>query len=83
MNFTTETPTKPWFYAWKAREGDKPTLHIVSNNDLPLPPDLLWCRLVPAEEVKKAHQEGYESYHKPRLRWELSRSKRVMEGEEE
>lgn len=72
MNFTTEPPTTPGFYAWRLNQ-DHPieTIHIVSDDN----PESNgaarigrylslrethgeWCRLVPAEEVEKAYRKG-------------------------
>ena len=76
MNLTTETPTKPGFYAWKSGEYGAVLLvdlYLATSGRLVCTrdgfTDMLdemeqqedqWCRLVPAEEVEKAFREGYQ-----------------------
>ncbi len=96
MNFTTEPPTTPGFYAWRLNQ-DHPieTIHIVSDDN----PESNgaarigrylslrethgeWCRLVPAEEVARAFYEGMEAYaSEEKNLWNDSRAKQVAEGE--
>lgn len=75
MNFTTETPTKPGFYAWKSGEHGAVLLvdlYLATSGRLVCTrdgfTDMLdemeqqedhWCRLVPAEEVEKAWRDGF------------------------
>lgn len=70
MNFTTETPTKPGIYAWKATHEYSSVLKRMtrSSEHAELRTDSgtlvtnmggLWCRLVPAEEVEKAWRDGF------------------------
>lgn len=43
-----------------------------------------WCRLVPAEELKKAYAEGWAipDYIDPEVAWNSSRAKQISEGKE-
>lgn len=97
MTFTTESPTTPGFYAWKLfdREIANPCWVTTDGEsywrDGKYPAtNGYWCRLVPAEEVKEAFEEGWElrsgvTGGLPKIPWmesnyELSRAKQVAEG---
>lgn len=72
MNFTTEPPTTPGFYAWRINSNDTkvsvreifyPVKDVAIDRGSDLQPKHVggeWCRLVPAEEVEKAYSEGWD-----------------------
>lgn len=101
MNFTTTPPTTPGFYAWRHIAGNQPTqaFHVTEwlgelyGSGCCRPVTQMggeWCRLVPAEEVKEAFEEGWGlrsgvTGGLPKIPWmesnyELSRAKQVAEG---
>lgn len=104
MKFTKEIPTKPGDYAWRFNSTSghglvqvidtKKGLWCLSTlSDGGCTPEERggeWCRLVPADEVEKAYDEGFNRAegltHRHPLDlqdcWENSRAKRVMDGEE-
>lgn len=96
--FTSTPPTKPgWFLKRTVINGKESdslmwvTQYDIGGRRLNTPP-CLWCRLVPAEEVEKAYQEGFEDGAMcfcDGASWDKyvdsyftkSRAKQVMEGE--
>lgn len=99
MTFISTPPTKPGFYAWREnKDWDSIAMTLVEDPDdeklglvrvgdweaKPVPKSGEWCRLVPAEEVKKAFEEGFEAADRFDLAddcFDLSHAKKVMEGE--
>lgn len=89
MTFTPNPPTMPGYFLWRLCSIDAPTLcWVLPHNDGSLWMNYRepatrgeWCRLVPAEEVEKAWEEGARGLlledH-----WIASRAKRVMEGKQ-
>lgn len=96
MKFTSTPPTEPGFYAWKsdsdeifrglARKLDtyKGSLSDAVTGAMPEAIGGEWCRLVPAEELKKAYAEGWAipDYIDPEVAWNSSRAKQISEGKE-
>jgi len=98
MTFTNEPPKTPGFYAWKKTKDHWPLaayvhlapicgLHVEFSNGSEGHPERCggqWCRLVPAEEVRVAFNEGldlaFSSEQSSEKNWEVSRAKKVMEG---
>ena len=98
MNFTKTPPATPGFYAWRvSNSADSFALTIVQNRDCldelvvqgeweikNVPKHGEWCRLVAAEELERAWDEGFTDTHHEIANeaWTDSRAKRVSEGME-
>lgn len=98
MNFTTEPPTTPGFYAWRFALGCPLKLReIAAACEGYLDSATLewanliggeWCHLVPAEEVENAYREassyfnGAKSDCSSQRAWQDSRAKQVAEGKQ-
>lgn len=99
MNWTNKTPTEPGDYKWRENEEwDGIAMTLVLDQDdnsnklvrvgdweaLPIPAYGEWCRLVPADELKKAYIEGWNAYPEPErsvlYSYAKSRAKRIAEG---
>lgn len=99
MTFTTIPPTTPGFYAWRADSGYSSECkelydykgeafqfggiyHGYSASKI----GGEWCRLVPADEVEKAWDEGAKMHVNEEMvlqrNWMNSRAKRIAEGKE-
>ena len=98
MIFTKILPTAPGFYAWRKDAGAPISAITVTTNEemwragaVKLQECYLnkgeWCRLVPAEEIDLAYEEGWDqrnsySFVDENTAWNNSRAKRVMDGKE-
>jgi hypothetical protein len=102
MTFTPNIPTTPGAYWWRLSEYTDPDLihlkmletdvgdYLGCNLTYNAAIDVggLWCRLVPAEEVKRAYFEGFGGtkcfghgdYRTSDEEWPTSLAKRVAEG---
>ena len=98
MKFTKTPPVTPGFYAWRvSNTADSFALTIVQNREYldelvvqgeweikHVPKHGEWCRLVAAEEVERAWDEGFTDPHHEIANeaWTDSRAKRVADGKE-
>ena len=86
MNFTKTPPTTPGFYAWKEEHSSFIQLWVVIESDILYQDGFRnkeWCRLVPAEEVRRAWESGRASVLSTKgwtVDWNESRAKKVAEG---